>query len=172
LANAAEGRRRLRAARFVVSKRRVFESNILFDTPGCDLGRSGRLLRIRQVDRAGLLTYKGPSTNGKHKSRPELELVIAEPRKLREILVELGYSPQFSYEKYRSEYRRAREGGLAMLDETPIGVYLELEGAPAWIDRSAHRLGFDESAYIKATYYGLYVDYCRRRGREPSNMVF
>jgi hypothetical protein len=36
-------------------------------------------------------------------------------------------------------------------------VYLELEGAPGWIDRNARRLGFAESDYSTASYYGLYV---------------
>ena len=39
-------------------------------------------------------------------------------------------------------------------------------------DRSARRLGFIESDYITASYYGLYVEYCRRNGLTPADMVF
>ena len=73
------------------------------------------------------------------------------------MLSRLDFIPTFRYEKFRTEYHRAGETGVATLDETPIGVYLELEGAPAWIDRSARRLGFAESDYSTASYYGLYV---------------
>jgi hypothetical protein len=36
-----------------------------------------------------------------------------------------------------------------MLDETPAGVFLELEGPSRWIDRTARRLGFAESDYLR-----------------------
>ena len=62
----------------------------------------------------------------------------------------------FRYEKYRTEFRQPRRAGVAMLDETPVGVYLELEGTPHWIDRTARRLGFQESDYITAS-YGAYL---------------
>jgi adenylate cyclase class 2 len=61
---------------------------------------------------------------------------------------------------------------VATLDETPVGVYFELEGQPNWIDRTARRMGFAESAYIMASYHGLYIDYCRDRGVPPTNMTF
>ncbi|MGB0035232.1 MAG: hypothetical protein WBP79_07145, partial [Candidatus Acidiferrales bacterium] len=59
-----------------------------------------------------------------------------------------------------------------VLDETPIGAYLELEGAPADIDRGAAQLGFSSSDYITQTYGGLYLAECRRRGLPPSDMLF
>jgi adenylate cyclase, class 2 len=59
-----------------------------------------------------------------------------------------------------------------MLDETPIGVYLELEGVPRWIDSSARRLGFAESDYSTASYGGLYADYCSKHGLPVTNMTF
>ncbi|MGD0365805.1 MAG: hypothetical protein ABSC93_33395, partial [Bryobacteraceae bacterium] len=67
---------------------------------------------------------------------------------------------------------RGTEKGVATLDETPVGVYLELEGTPGWIDRNARRLGFAESDYSTASYYGLYVDYCRVHGLQPTHMTF
>jgi adenylate cyclase class 2 len=92
--------------------------------------------------------------------------------RLSQILARLDFTPAFRYEKYRTEYQRGKEKGVATLDETPIGVWLELEGPPAWIDRNARRLGFTESNYSTASYYGLYVDYCRERGLQPTNMTW
>jgi adenylate cyclase, class 2 len=172
LSSAAEGRRKLRAAGFRLSKRRVFEANTLYDTFRKSLGRSGRLLRVREAGKLGLLTYKGQTLPGKHKDREELETEVTDPHRLGEILARLDYVPTFRYEKYRTEYQRRGESGHATLDETPIGVYLELEGAPAWIDRSARRLGFDEAGYITASYGALYADYCRQHGRRIAHMIF
>jgi adenylate cyclase class 2 len=172
LSSLAEGVRLLRAAGFRISKRRVFEANTLFDTVRQRLRRAGGLLRVREAGRRKTLTYKGPGQPGKHKDREELELEIDDARRMAELLSRLGFLPVFRYEKYRTEYCREGEPGVATLDETPIGAYLELEGAPAWIDRNARRLGAEESSYITASYYALYVDYCRRRGLRPTHMTF
>jgi adenylate cyclase class 2 len=59
-----------------------------------------------------------------------------------------------------------------VLDETPIGVFLELEGPPDWIDRAAGELGFKEDNYITASYGALYIEDCRRCGEAPGDMTF
>ncbi len=168
----AEGRRLLRDAGFRVSKRRVFEANTLFDTAARTLSSSGRLLRVRTAGAQGILTYKGVATVGKHKDREEMEVEVRDPRRLTEMLTRLDFIPTFRYEKYRTEYRRPGESGVAMLDETPVGIYLELEGTPQWIDRSAHRLGFAESDYSTASYGGLYAEYCLKHGLPVTHMTF
>jgi adenylate cyclase class 2 len=84
----------------------------------------------------------------------------------------LGFQRAFRYQKYRTEYRLPGSSGLATLDETPIGVYLELEGKPAWIDRTARKLGFQESDYITDSYAGLYLEWCRKHRVRPADMVF
>jgi adenylate cyclase class 2 len=162
----------LRAAGFSVSKRRVFEANTLFDTARGALRRKGSLLRVRKSGPVGILTYKSTATIGKYKEREELEVEVSDPRRLSEMLTRMEFVPAFRYEKFRTEYRRPGERGAAMLDETPIGVYLELEGAPGWIDRNARRLGFAESDYSTASYGGLYGEYCRRHGLPVTNMTF
>ena len=88
------------------------------------------------------------------------------------ILEQMGYRQTFRYEKFRTEYRLSDSGGVATLDETPAGAFLELEGEPAWIDEVAGKLGFNESDYITASYIQLYVNYCKREGIAPGDMVF
>lgn len=136
------------------------------------LRRTGRLLRVRVAGRLGILTYKGRAAIGKYKDREELEVEVSDPRTLSEMLAHLDFVPTFRYEKFRTEYRRPGEAGSAMLDETPIGVYLELEGAPGWINRSARRLGFADSDYSTASYGGLYADYCRKHRLQVKHMTF
>ena len=170
--DARSARRLLRQAGFVVSRPRVFEANTLFDTPQLSLRTSSRLLRIRQAGRVATMTYKGVPETGKYKSREELELEIGNAAAMMSMVERLGYRRMFRYEKYRTEFRQPRRAGIAMLDETPVGVYLELEGTPRWIDLSARRLGFQESDYITASYGRVYLEWCAANGLEPGDMTF
>ena len=170
--DARSARRLLREAGFVVSRARVFEANTVFDTPQLILRNSSSLLRIRQAGRVATMTYKGVPETGNYKSREELELQIDNAGAMMEIVERLGFHCVFRYEKYRTEFRQPRRAGVAMLDETPVGVYLELEGTPHWIDLSARRLGFQPGDYITASYSRVYLDWCAAHGCEPGDMTF
>jgi adenylate cyclase class 2 len=170
--NVQTARRLLRAAGFRVFRRRVFEANTVFDTAGLTLRRKRTLLRVREAGGHATLTFKGVPLAGRHKVREELETEIPSARTVSQILERLGFRPVFRYEKFRSEYRAPGGSGLATLDETPVGVYMELEGAARWIDRMARKLGFRESDYITASYSSLYLAWCKEHGVTPANMVF
>lgn len=172
LASAEQGRGMLRRAGFRVRRRRVFERNIVFDTPEGSLRRRGLLLRLRHVGRRALVTFKGLAAKGKYKSRQEIETAVPDSATFEAILGGLGFLPVFRYEKYRTEYGGADDRGVVTLDETPIGVYLELEGPPGWIDRTAKLLGFAEKHYITDTYGDLYRSFCHRKAIRPQDMVF
>jgi adenylate cyclase class 2 len=101
-----------------------------------------------------------------------LEVEVADVAAMSAIIGRLGYQQVFRYDKYRTEFHRPRRAGVAMLDETPVGVFLELEGTPAWIDRTARALGFDEDAYITASYGRLYQEWCAAHRCKPASMVF
>ncbi len=163
---------RLREVGFRLYKRRIFEANTVFDTPQLRLRKAALLLRIRQAGKTAILTYKGRPVPGKHKSREERELVIPDGDTMAAILNGVGFRPMFRYEKYRTEFQQARGQGIAMLDETPIGTFVELEGAPAWIDRTARQMGFSEADYITKSYGLLYREWCRRNHVKPTHMVF
>jgi adenylate cyclase, class 2 len=165
-------RKRLRESGFRIKKRRVFESNVLFDNLKRTLRKHGKLLRVRRVGRLGLLTCKGPSEQGRYKKRWEIETLLHDTSAMEAILTHVGYHPVFRYEKFRTEYAARSGGGKVLLDETPIGNFLELEGGPRWIDRTARQLGFSRSDYISRSYGHLYLAYCRERRIRPKNMVF
>lgn len=172
LAGAEDGLRRLADAGFVPAHPRTFESNTVYDTPAGELRRSDRLLRVRVFGERVLLTYKGPSIAARHKTREEIETALPDARSLPMILERLGYRPAFRYEKYRTGFTRPDEPGEAVLDETPIGTFVELEGPAPWIDNTAIRLGFSPSDYITATYGALYLEYVRSHPAAPAHMVF
>jgi adenylate cyclase, class 2 len=170
--NLNETRRVLRELGFRVSKGRVHESNVLLDTSSGALRSHGKLIRVRRVGARSVLTYKGPSEQGKYKKRHEIEVPLPDAFGVEQILNEMGYRPIFRYEKFRTEYRKGPGNGKVLLDETPIGNYLEIEGSPRWIDRTAQSLGFSASDYITRSYGYLYLAYCRERRTQPADMLF
>jgi adenylate cyclase, class 2 len=167
---------------------RVFEQNVIFDTSDLDFRSAGCLLRLRietparsDFAPAGrgcqVLTSKAPvpsnfakKENSKYKDRLETELVVPPSRNWPRILSGLGFIPSFRYEKYRTSFRLP--GVHLDLDETPAGAFLELEGNPVSIDRTARRLDYSSRDYSRLTYWEVYAADCRRRGVKPRNMVF
>ena len=170
--NAWKARRLLRSAGFRVSRKRVFEANTVLDRSQDTLRNAQSLLRLREAGGTVTLTYKGPPVPGPHKSREEVETQVTDARAVLAILDRLGFHAIWRYEKYRTEYRLERGAGMATLDETPIGTYLELEGSPRWIDRMARILGFTSEDYNTASYSRLYLDYCKKHRLKPGDMVF
>ena len=83
-------RRILREHGFRVVKRRSLETNVLFDSLKHSLRKHGKLLRIRRVRGHGLLTFKGPSIESKHKKREEIELDLMAPDRLEVILNQIS----------------------------------------------------------------------------------
>jgi adenylate cyclase, class 2 len=165
-------RRILHAAGFHIEKPRIHEFNVLFDNVKRTLRKHGKLIRLRRVGPHRLLTYKGPSEPSRYKKRREIEIDLHDGAGLEEILTHLGYRPVFRYEKFRTEYVKPRIAGKVLLDETPIGNYLEIEGSPRWIDRTARALGFKPGDYITRSYGYLYLAYCRERRIAPRDMLF
>jgi adenylate cyclase class 2 len=165
-------RKVIRALNFKPVDGRVLERNVVFDTVDLQLRRRGEMIRIRRVRRRSVLTFKGPSIPGPHKSREELELDIGNADTMELILSRLALVPVFRYEKYREEYQRHEQHGIITLDQTPIGNFVELEGRPKWIDKTAHQLGYCGADYITHSYGNLYLAHCLQRGLCPSDMLF
>ncbi len=172
LKSAQQGRRLLSLAGFRVRRRRAHEQNWVLDTPDFRLRSMGQMLRVRQSGGQAMLTVKGRSIPGKHKSRPEVETAIQDATSVMQVLRALGYAIVFRYEKYRTEYANEAFGGVVCLDETPIGVFLEIEGPADWIDATAASLGFDESAYITMSYADLSMRVQRRKTGRSTDMLF
>ena len=162
----------MEACGFAVSTPRLFESNIVLDDPQGSIKGSNRLLRVRQAGALITVTYKGKEVDGVHKRRVEREFHADDLEECLAVFAGVGLNPAYRYEKYRTEFARAGEPGHAVLDETPIGVYMELEGPPEWIDRAARDLGFSQQDYILLSYMRLYLQWCEGQGIAPTNMVF
>jgi adenylate cyclase class 2 len=180
-----------------VCEGRVHEMNTLYDTHDRSLMRKGQLLRIRierSADRPGtkpsgtsrnidgaLLTFKGPVRQAssspspkirrdRYKVREERELRVADGDELAVILEALALRASFRYEKYRSTYRLpAVENVVIELDETPVGDFIEAEGARAAIKRAAELLGYRPEDYVTKSYWDLFQDSLRNSVRTKSS---
>jgi adenylate cyclase, class 2 len=170
--NAAEVQKKLQAAGYQISRAREFEANTIYDTADSRLFHSGMLLRLRESGGRSILTWKGQVSPGPHKSRPERETTVGSARIFGSILGQLGFKPVFRYEKFRTEWKGANPEAAVTFDETPIGIFIELEGPAGWIDETARILGFDDSEYVTESYGTLYQRWCESNGVQPSHMVF
>ncbi len=165
-----QARRLIEGHGYAVTAPRILESDQLFDRPDSELRDSDQLLRLRRSGPRSTVTYKGPGTRERYKSREEIEFDVSDPDAFELVLQRLGYTPGFRYEKYRTKF--ASGLGVITIDETPIGVFLELEGSTAWIDQTALRLGISPAEYCTSSYASLYREFLRSNQSAPSNMVF
>ena len=162
--------RKLRAAEFRRTTPRTHETNTLYDLPGEVLRGRKELLRIRKYGSEWTLTHKSKGKIGRHNSRIELETGVSDGKKMDAILRALGYAPSFRYDKFRSEWTDGK--GQVVVDETPIGNFCEIEGAPGWIDATAKKLGVAAADYITKNYAGLFLEWKTRTKSRADEMTF
>jgi adenylate cyclase class 2 len=167
----------LEAAGFRVDTPRTFEQNTLYDTPTRSLKDSGQLLRVRQYGERYIVTHKRhPDDEDLHsvyKVRIETESEVADGPALAEIFTRIGYGPMFRYEKYRTEYSHPDEPGAHLVvDETPIGIYAEVEGPTWWIDRTLAQLGVDVGTCLTLSYGKLFLEWKERTGSPAENLTY
>jgi adenylate cyclase, class 2 len=159
---------------FSLITERTFESNTLYDTPERSLRARKQILRLRQYGSRFTVTHKrtaaGDDPKAPYKIRIETESEVADPAALGEIFTQLGYPPAFRYEKYRTEWQRAH--GHLVLDETPIGIWAELEGEPTWIDEMLAALNIPRTICSTASYGTLFLEWKARTGSPVQNLTF
>jgi len=168
--------RRLESAGFRLETPRSFESNVLYDTPDRQMRARTEILRIRNYAGRCTLTLKRvphaePGAGDvRHKHRVETETGIASGDALAELFLSLGLVDAFRYEKWRTEW--ADGEGQCVIDETPIGNFAELEGASAWIDRTASRFGVDPAQYVTLSYGRLLEAWRDEHASSAQNLTF
>jgi adenylate cyclase, class 2 len=153
---------------------RTFERNVLYDTADRKLRSQQSILRIRKYGERWVLTHKrlpdGHNSQERHKHRIETETEIADGEALGAVFKQLGYEPVFAYEKWRTEFTDAT--GHCVLDETPIGIFAELEGPEEWIDTISAQLGLDESALMTLSYGRLFEQWRQQTGSTATDLTF
>lgn len=154
---------------------RTFEHNTLFDTPDRSLRTRQSILRVRRYGDRWVVTHKALPPNGypaseRHKHRIETETEVEDGEAIATIFTSLGYQPAFTYQKWRTEY--ADSTGHCVIDETPIGLFAELEGPSDWIDSTAAALGLNQSDLMTLSYGRLFDQWREESGSSAQNLTF
>ncbi len=162
---------------FSLDTPRTLEQNTLYDSPDRVLRGRGELLRVRQYGERSVVTHKRhpehEEAGSLYKVRIETESAVEDGTALAEIFTRLGLEPAFRYEKYRSEYSHAAPGsGHLVIDETPIGIYAELEGPTDWIDRTLAELNVSPRSCLTESYGKLFLAWKQRTGSAAEHLLF
>jgi adenylate cyclase, class 2 len=149
---------------------RRLQEDALLDTEDEQLRRQRCVLRVRMENGKSRLTYKGPVQPSTMKVREELETVVGDGEMLLRVFGELGLHVWFRYEKYREEF--SHEDVIVAIDETPVGVFVEIEGSEQGIADMTVSLGRTSDDYIVDSYRSLFLQHRDQYGLNVSDMVF
>ena len=136
------------------SQERIHEFNLRYDLPDGSLVAKKQVLRLRK-DTQARLTFKGPGIMEQDVlTRKEIEVEVSDFDATNRLLEALGYQVIMMYEKFRANYLMDKL--VLSVDETPLGLFIELEGeSPAQVRRAADALGVDWDARINLSYSAL-----------------
>jgi len=149
---------------------RRLQEDYLVDSDDRKLGQLQSILRVRMEPGRSLLTFKGPVQPSPMKLREERETVAGDGEVLLFVLEQLGFRVWFRYQKYREEF--GWQDAAIALDETPIGIFVEIEGSEQAINEMTEALGRSARDFISDSYRGLYVKECADKGIPSTHMVF
>jgi adenylate cyclase class 2 len=153
---------------------RTFEKNILFDTPDRALRARQEILRVRRYGDSWVLTHKcvpeDDNPAGRYKNRVETETRVEDGEAVAAIFGHLGFKPAFTYEKWRSEWADAV--GHCVIDDTPIGLFAELEGPSDWIDTTGEKLGIDPAKFTTLSYGRLFELWQQENDPSVTDLTF
>lgn len=108
--------------------------DLYFQAPDRDLKETGEAFRFRRIGAKNFLTYKGPKRDTETKTRPEIEIALADgdatAADTERLLLALGYKPVTTVRKKRRIYEFTRDGFhieacFDTLDH--VGEFVELE---------------------------------------------
>jgi adenylate cyclase class 2 len=149
------------------------EENLLLDSDERRLTAAGCVLRLRRYGEHRVLTFKGPVRyDGTVKVRPEYEVEIESLREMRRVLEALGFAAFLAYEKDRESWQLGNVS--IVLDHTPMGNFVEIEGPIGRLEEVARAAGLDPADAVRGSYVSLWREYrARHPGRDlPEDMVF
>jgi len=148
------------------------DADLYFQAPDRDLKATDEAFRLRRIGAKNYLTYKGPKRDTETKTRPEIEVPLADgddvAADMERLLLALGYKPVITVRKKRRVYRFTRDGFdmEACFDSVEgVGDFVELEiiadesqyeSAKATLLAAAAELGLSDQE--KRSYLGLVLE--------------
>ena len=165
-----EARKAVLAAGCTPRLGRRLQADALLDTEDEELRRRRCVLRVRVENGKSRVTFKGPVQPSIMKLREEDETLVGDGEVLLKIFEELGLHIWFRYEKYREEF--SYDDVIVAIDETPVGIFVEIEGGEQGIENAAAALGRSRDDYILDSYRSLFLQHREAAGLATSDMVF
>jgi adenylate cyclase class 2 len=144
-----------------------FEDNIVFDDDRERLRREGKLLRLRKSDTV-TITFKEPVDRIRFKIMEEHEIEVSNFEEAERIIISLGFRKAFRYQKRREVF--ISNDTHILLDETPIGNYIEIEGEEDRILELSEQLGLSPDRGTSKNYMELYEEYCAQKNLGIASM--
>ncbi len=149
---------------------RRLQEDALLDNEDEMLRRRRCVLRVRVENGKSRVTFKGPVQPSLMKVREEQETLVGNGEVLLRVFEELGLHVWFRYEKYREEF--SHEDVTVAIDETPVGVFVEIEGAEHGIASMAEALGRGPGDYLVDSYRSLFLQRRDAFGISGPDMLF
>ncbi len=150
---------------------RVFETNIRFEDGAKSLKAQGMLLRLRRNDQVTLTFKSAPARSDKDfKINREFEVKVDDFSVCKAILEGLGFHAEQIYEKWRETF--ALKDTNLLIDTTPYGVLLEIEGQKGDIRNIAERLGLKWEQRILLNYLEIFEIIRREEDLPFNDMTF
>jgi len=158
--------------------RESVQKDKFFDNPEKKLKRQGSGLRLRvetlQAGKRAILTLKGPKQPHRFKARKENEIEISpdDITKVEAMLLGLGFSRFFEYEKKRQLWEL--DECSVCLDNIPLlGDFVEIEGpGEDKIEAVMGKLGLSGSEHINNGYAKLLKKKLNELGAETDKVEF
>jgi adenylate cyclase, class 2 len=149
---------------------RRLQEDALLDDNAETLRKRCCALRVRVESGRSLVTFKGPVQVSPMKLREEIETVIGDGETMLRCFEQLGYGVWFRYQKYREEY--ALSDVIVAIDETPVGVFVEVEGDEHGIIEATRALGRTPDDFVLDSYRSLFMEHRRAHGLPATDMLF
>jgi adenylate cyclase, class 2 len=149
---------------------RRLQEDALLDDKAETLRKRCCALRVRVESGRSLVTFKGPVQVSPMKLREEIETVIGDGETMLRCFEQLGYGVWFRYQKYREEY--ALSDVIVAIDETPVGVFVEVEGDEHGIVEATRALGRTPDDFVLDSYRSLFMEHRRAHGLPATDMLF
>ena len=149
---------------------RRLQEDALLDDEAETLRKRRCVLRVRVESGRSLVTFKGPVQVSPMKLREEIETVIGDGETMLRCFEQLGYGVWFRYQKYREEY--ALSDVIVAIDETPVGVFVEVEGDEHGIVEATRALGRTPDDFVLDSYRSLFMEHRRAHGLPATDMLF
>ena len=163
-------RKKLKEAKAILEGS-FFQKNFVFDTPDKKLKRKGGRLRLRIEGKKAMLTLKGKKMKSRFKKRPEINLPVEDAKTALELLKELGFKKEWTYEKKIKYFRLGK--AIVTIDQMPVvGCFLEIEAEPKQIEKTAKLLGLNLKDGIKEGYVSLFKEFKKKGILKKKNWVF